>query len=344
MKQPRNRIGWLWLVIGLTFAFSSLSQGLKYHANSTSPVHYSSLLFTMLLFSETTYIIRFICYMLMMLWFPDGKPPAPRWRLLHGWAVVSFISLILDLFAQKVPWSNLNGIGGDAPLVDNPIGFLPTALNIYAVLSAIGFLSIVGMSLIAVLAMWLRYRSAGQQVRTQIKWFVVGGAIYAAGFLASIVLLDYSTFLPGILYNVSILPLYLAVGIAITRYQLYDIDIIIRKTLQYALVTALLALVYFGGVTLLQRLFTSLSGQQSPVAVVLSTLLIAALFNPLRRRIQDFIDRNFYRQKYDAERALAEFAAAASRETELQTLAACVVGVIEQTMQPEKITFWLNEK
>lgn len=343
--QPRNRIGWLWLVIGLTIAFGSLSQGLKYYTNSNPASGYSSLIFTILLFSETAYIIRFICLMLLMLWFPDGKPPTPRWRILHPWVVLSFILLTLELFAQKVPWSNVDGVVREAPLVDNPIGFLPVALSpIYEWMAPIGFLSIVGMSLLAALAMLLRYRSATQQARAQILWFVVGGVIYASSFVASIALIDYSTSLPGILTNLAILPFYLAIGIAITRYQLYDISVFIRRTLQYSLVTGVLALIYFGSVTVLQSLFTAISGQESTLAVVLSTLAIAALFNPLRRRVQAAVDRRFYRRKYDAELAMQAFATTTRGDVDMHRLEGALLEVVEHTVQPERVVLWMRKQ
>jgi hypothetical protein len=138
--------------------------------------------------------------------------------------------------------------------------------------------------------------------------------------------------------------LFLSLGIpfAILRYRLWDIDIVIRRTLQYALVTGLLGLVYLGGVTVMQGVFTAVSGQQSPAAVVLSTLGIAALFNPLRRRVQDFIDRRFYRQKYNAEKALAEFAAAARSETDIEQLLVHLTTTVQETLQPEAVNLWLR--
>ncbi len=133
-----------------------------------------------------------------------------------------------------------------------------------------------------------------------------------------------------------------SIAISILRYRLFDIDLIIRRTLQYSLVTGLLALAYFGAVSLLQALFSGLTRQQTPVALVISTLLSAALFNPLRRRSQEFIDRRFYRQKYDAEKALASFAAAARNETDLELLTGRLLEIVQATLQSEKTTLWMQ--
>jgi len=131
------------------------------------------------------------------------------------------------------------------------------------------------------------------------------------------------------------------ISVAISRYRLFDIDVIIRKTLQYALLTSLLVLVYFGSVVLLQGLFETLTGQQSPLVIVFSTLAIAALFNPLRIRTQDFIDRRFFRKRYDAEQTLARFAIVARDEVDMEILTTALLGVVEETMQPEMVNLWL---
>jgi hypothetical protein len=133
----------------------------------------------------------------------------------------------------------------------------------------------------------------------------------------------------------------LGLAMAVLRYRLFDIDVIIRRTTSYAILTGILLLVYFGTIVVLQRLLSPLTGN-SQAAVVLSTLLIAALFLPLRRRVQDAIDRRFFRQKYDAEQVLEQFAATVRDETDLDALTAELVRVIQETMQPEFVSVWLK--
>ncbi|MBL8046429.1 MAG: hypothetical protein JNL09_07810 [Anaerolineales bacterium] len=133
-----------------------------------------------------------------------------------------------------------------------------------------------------------------------------------------------------------------SLAIAILRHRLFDIDILIRRTLQYSLLSGLLGLTYFGLITILQSRFRSVSGQQSEISIVLSTLAIAALFFPLRNRVQEFIDKRFFRKKYDAQKVLAEFAATCRDETDLDKLTARLVEVIDETLQPEKVSVWIK--
>ncbi len=197
-----------------------------------------------------------------------------------------------------------------------------------------------------------RYRRQSTPVeRQQTRWIILGIFIFVLTFPIWMYtfggVADIAPGMPRLLASVggwlgsmvglSALPV--TIAIAILRYRLWDIDLVIRRTLQYTLLTGLLALAYFGSIVLLQNLF--FASQTSEIAIVLSTLAIAALFTPLRRRIQDFIDRRFYRKKYNAERALAQFAATARDEVDMDKLAAALIGVVQETMQPEKVSLWL---
>jgi hypothetical protein len=194
--------------------------------------------------------------------------------------------------------------------------------------------------------------------RQQLKWvafaavlaalFLVGQPlIWLAGLLIGYVLggdlPSLNRSLENLLNVAFIVFLYSGVGIAILRYRLYDIDLLINRTLVYGALTVSLALVYFGGVISLQGLLRALTGQGSQLAIVASTLAIAALFNPLRRRIQDFIDRRFYRRKFDTAKTLKVFSAKLRDETDLEALNSELLAVVRNTMQPEHVTLWLRK-
>jgi hypothetical protein len=178
--------------------------------------------------------------------------------------------------------------------------------------------------------------------REQIKWLLFAAALFFLVYTIYFFLIDVQGL--TILLGLSILLLPAAIGVAILRYRLYDIDLIIRKTLVYALLSGLLALVYFGLVVLLQSVFDSFTGQQSPIVIVISTLVIAALFVPLRRRVQAVIDRRFFRKKYDAQQVLAQFAQTARDETDMEALTAELMRVVQETMQPTAVDLWFTKK
>ena len=241
-------------------------------------------------------------------------------------------------FIQKRPWLLVVPfvLGSSAPIL----------LFIQPDLAVIGFQLTFGMvlgTIAALLHSGLTMRDAIS--RAQLRW-AVGGVVFGLA-LFSLNFLPFQAI--GVFENIGFaiaqmsLPIIgLSLAVAILRYRLFDIDVIIRRTLQYSLLTILLGLVYFGSVTLMQVVLTTSGGESSPIIIVLTTLFIAALFNPMRRRLQDFIDRRFYRQKYDAEKALAEFATAARSETDLEQLSDHLSVTVRDSLQPEHMSLWLK--
>jgi hypothetical protein len=198
-------------------------------------------------------------------------------------------------------------------------------------------------------AVFVRLRRAVGVERQQIKWFAYAVALFATATTPYVITVAIDA--PGwfewaanAIVTAAGTAIPISIGIAILRYRLYDIDRIINRTLVYGSLTAMLALLYFGGVTATQALLRNLTGEEQlpQLVVVASTLVIAALFNPLRRRIQSFIDRRFYRSKYDVAKTLEGFSAKLRNETDLGTLSVDLVGVVKETMQPEHVSLWLR--
>jgi hypothetical protein len=231
---------------------------------------------------------------------------------------------------------------------ENPIGILreDTVERLVGVWIA-GLLALV---VACAVALFVRYRRAHDTDREQIKWLLYACAVflvvYIGGFVSGLGGTDsLGGYIWGVFFGLSVITLPAAIGIAILRYRLYEIiDAVINRTLVYGALTATLAAVYFGGVTATQALFQALTGQeeQPQLAIVVSTLAIAALFNPLRRRIQAFIDRRFYRSKYDARKTLEAFSAKLRDETDLDALSDDLVRVGRETMQPAHVSLWLR--
>ncbi len=336
--QRNNRIGWLLLLYGALVSFYTLAQAL-YILEGGRPNMPSGPILVMLIISEITALSGLAFLGLLMLWFPDGRPPSPRWRFVQWWLLAAVVSVSLQIFQRNVPWTPEDGLGAQNASINNPIGFIPDqAEGLLDIVVPIGFFSIMIILVLAAVSVFFRYRSAGPLVRAQLQWFILGSLVYASIFVFSLAL---GAKYPG-LFNLGVIAIYLAIGIAITRYRLYDIEVVIRRTLTYGALTVTLALVFLGAVTLLQMVFSAVSGQRSAIATVISTLLIAALFSPLRRRIQNDIDRRFYRKKYNAEQAIERFTAKARQETDPAALSAELLAVVAETMQPEKVTLWLK--
>jgi hypothetical protein len=229
----------------------------------------------------------------------------------------------------------------DQPSFARPAGTELTAEGVAGKLGRVGIFIILVSWLFAVAAMIMRMDQARGAERQQLKWFVYSVAVLVIGFLAAFLgfgLHSVAWFLGIAAFN--FLPV--AAGIAILRYRLYDIDFLINRTLVYSALTAALALVYVGSIVLLQGLFRALTGETSQLAVVASTLAIAALFVPLRRRVQAFIDRRFYRRKYDVAKTLQGFNTKLRDDVDLDSVADDLVEVVKETMQPTHVSLWLR--
>jgi hypothetical protein len=219
--------------------------------------------------------------------------------------------------------------------------------NFLLTLGGFGSVLLVFSCLASITSSLARWVWARGQERQQLKWFTYAAATMIGGFLSAVTIGNSVELMwdVGILVGIvgfAFLPI--ATAIEILKYRLYDIDRIINRTLVYGLLTAILAGVYFGGVTATQALFQTLTSQEQlpQLVVVASTLLIAALFTPLRRLIQSFIDRRFYRRKYDARKALETFSAQLRNETDLDALSDDLVGVVRETMRPAHVSLWLK--
>jgi hypothetical protein len=207
-----------------------------------------------------------------------------------------------------------------------------------------GALLLVGSMVASAVSLIVRARHAGRVERQQIKWLAYGGTVVVSLIFVASVISIWSVTVGIAVTNLALLGLPIFTGVAIVRYRLYDIDFLINRTLVYGALTATLGLVYFGSVATAQAIFRAFTGQQEQpqLAVVVSTLVIAALFSPLRRRMQGFIDRRFYRRKYDARKTLEDFSAKLRDETDLDTLSENLASVVRETMQPVHISLWLR--
>ncbi len=334
-RQPRNAVGWLLMLEGcLAFVWPVGT----YYDNLAQPPADPSLWFSIGMWFYSWMWLWYIFPVLFIpLLFPTGRPPSRRWR----WLVVLGLGLcaFFILYATTVKqWTKLDGSWS----VTNPVGFHNLAFPVlpWAVL-------LLAFAVLGVASLWVRFRHAQTVERQQIKWLLYAAGVfllyYAVGFVTSTTSGVFADITSALL-SLGILAFPIAIAIAILRYRLYDIDVIIRKTLVYSVLTVLLALVFFGVVGLLQTMFGRMTGvEQSPLAVVISTLAIAALFTPLRRRIQDWIDRRFYRQKYNAQQVLAQFTQTARDETDLDALTGELARVAQETMQPGYLSVWLRK-
>ncbi|MBX3061434.1 MAG: hypothetical protein KF726_00560 [Anaerolineae bacterium] len=289
---------------------------------------------------------------LLALYFPDGRPFPRR---LQG--IVNVISAALFLgtifsAALSPTLMPMDYQSTDVSLaVPNPL-YVPSLIPLRTWLGLINGIIFLMVVVLVVPAVVGRFLSSDRRTRQQMKWltwtFLLIVCISVPVSLSGVTMREFKNLNEaerllrfGFSMLISLIP-YIAVGNAILRHRLYDIDIIIRRTLIYSILSAILALVFFGGVTLAQQLFRVATGQDSDLAIVISTLAIAALFTPVRRRVQNLIDRRFYRRKYDAEKTLGRFSQTLREETNLTALQESMISVVQDTMQPTHVALWIR--
>jgi hypothetical protein len=336
--RPDHAMGWLFLALALVAALALVTQEYALFSFFRSV---SELLPGTTLTAWVTLWLQLLVFpagiTLPYLLFPDGHLPSRRWRPV-AWLAAGLIVLgVLGQMTEPGPiFFHITSEALQLP-VTNPLG-----VELGIVRDALGIVWLLALFTLvaAMFAPISRYRYASGAQRQQLKWFVYFGILTILFFPLAFFAGEIAG---SIFFTMTILILPVATAVAILRHHLYDIDVIIRKTAVYAVLTALLAVIYLGVVILLQSVFEAVSGQQSAISVVISTLIMAAIFAPLRRRVQDFIDRRFYRRKYDAEQTLAAFADFVRDETDIEALTAELLRVTEETMQPEQASIWLKE-
>ncbi|MBP8291488.1 MAG: hypothetical protein KAX65_01870 [Caldilineaceae bacterium] len=343
-RQPRNAIGWLLLGPASLGPLAAIAESILLGVTEAAPATTVPLLLAVW-FDGWAWLLLIFPILLIPLLFPTGRPPSPRWRWVVVYALVlASIFVGLGSLTRKLTPMNVPA----AWSVENPLGIIPDYTFFERYLLTPWLLGLGILTVLCVAALFVRYRRAAFVEREQIKWLWYACAVFGVVYVLGLPIggeEQYGLLLDiwNLCFNLSLMAIPAAIAIAILRYRLWDIDVIIRKTLVYSALTGLLALVFFGSVILLQRGFEAVTGQQSQLAIVLSTLAIAALFNPLRTRIQGWIDRRFYRKKYDAQQVLAAFAITARDETDMTALTSELARTVQETMAPERVSVWLKE-
>jgi len=336
-RQRRNTIGWVLMVVVGAFVVGTPLETYTEHVASSSSTP-TAVLLLVVWFSNWNWLLLIFPLLFILLLFPNGRPPTSRWRWVGVSAIVwAALFVLVATLSRRLTTPDLS--------LDNPIGIL--GKGTVELLANVWIAGLLLLLAACASALFVRYRRANDTEREQIKWLLYACAVFVVVYVGGTIgeVADSNSvggYIWGILFGLCLVMLPAAIGIAVLRYRLYEIDVVINRTLVYGSLTALLVAIYFGGVVGSQFVFRALSGGESQLAVVASTLAIAALFNPLHRRIQSFIDRRFYRRKYDARKTLEAFSAKLRDETDLEALDENLVEVVRETMQPAHVSLWLR--
>jgi len=333
LRHPRNLIGWAFCLGALAIELENAGGGYLEHArvNDLGSLRRAAILG---LVADALWIPSLASGVIFtFLLFPDGRPVSPRWRpVVWVVALLGLVSIPLTLFKPGPLYY--------AEDIDNPLG-IQAASDLIGAGQGATFVGIMTLVFVSIGSVALRFKRSRGRERQQIKWFFYAAALVAVGTPVAIAL--QPLVIGTILFELVLMAIPVSVAIAILRYRLYDIDLVINRTLVYAILTGLLALAYLGLVVVLQRVLAPVT-LDSDLAVAGSTLAVAALFRPLRTRVQSFIDRRFYRRKYDAAETLEDFSSTLRDEVDLDSLSEELVTVVGSTMQPAHTSLWLRPR
>ena len=335
-RRPENPVGWFFLGSAFCLALTGVAAEYATYGLLTAPGALPGALAMAWLLSWLSVPGVMLLLFFVPFYFPDGRLVSRRWR----WVVrVALIFCVSEALRSALRPGEIQDEG-----IVNPLG-IEALRPVFDLLDTLVFALYFTLLFASAASLVVRFRRSGSVERQQIKWLALSAGAIPVWFLTNAPIQAAAPNLFLVVDSLVVSALIpVAAGIAILRYRLYDIDVVINRALVYGSLTATLALMYVGGVATTQTIFRALTGQeqQAQLAVVASTLVIAALFNPLRRRIQAFIDRRFYRRKYDAAKTLAAFNARLRDETDLNTLTDDLVGVVRETMQPAHVSLWLR--
>ena len=319
-KRPKNPIGWLLSAIGLAFAVAVFGVFLAQFPRMLTLAYWLGFL----------YLLGFGLCVFVVLLFPTGELPSRRWRPVAWAAGAGLAGWVLGCaFAPTLI---------TASPMRNPAGVTGPAGDIFELMAFVGAVLIAAAGLAAVLSLAFRYRRAQTVERAQLKWLVYAAAVIVVALLATIPIA--STNLQNAIGSGAVALVPVAIGIAVLRYRLYDIDRVISRTVAYAILTGLLVGIYAGLVLLATRVL----GVHTPVAVAAATLAAAALFSPVRRRVQRAVDRRFNRARYDADQTVAVFAARLKDAADLDAVRDDLAGVVHQALEPAHVSLWISQR
>jgi N-terminal 7TM region of histidine kinase len=326
-RRPGNRIGWLFLAIALALGVNFFAGAYALHALVAAPGSWPGGQ-AMAWLNNWIWPLPLAMVAFVFLLFPTGQLRSSRWRFVAWFVAAAFALVAVTLMGLAASvWSHPFVPSDQTPVHSN---WTPLALTAGLILMSAGLL-------LAAAALVVRFiRSVGEE-RLQLKWFAAAAVLVLATLIPSLLT---NSVIPGVLTSLAFVCLFAAIAIAVLKYRLYEIDRIISRTLAYAIVTALLIGVYAAVVLLATRVLPF----HTPVAVAGATLLAAALFNPLRRRVQRAVDRRFNRARYDADTAITTFAAQLREAVDLDTVRADLLGAVHAALEPAHVSVWISQR